>query len=186
MTNPTTEQLIAACQWILDRGNYIAPECNQVALALRSRLNDELRVAVDSGKLWSFLRNVVEHGAAIRQDYDTGNLKTYEEYAAHIDDAARVRTEQLETILAGAQQPSPRVADETAWLLERQLENQPLQYAFVHPMGFGWTTDSNVAFRMARRRDADALAAIMEDATRVAEHVWSAAASPHEVKNVHG
>lgn len=55
----------------------------------------------DTGELWSFLRRVLEQGGAIQMDYQTGKYESYEHYAARVDDAARERTEELETLLKG-------------------------------------------------------------------------------------
>ena len=48
------------------------------------------------GRLWSFLRTVLEHGAAIQQDYAAGKYASYEHYAARLDEAARDRAELFE------------------------------------------------------------------------------------------
>ena len=55
-----------------------------------------------TGELWVFLRNVLEQGSAIQQDYAAGKYQRYEEFAVRVDGAARERCEQLELILAKA------------------------------------------------------------------------------------
>ena len=62
---------------------------------------------------------------------------------------------------------------ETAWLLEKGPAHAP-QYATVKNGMLDWTPPGQheTALRMARRADADALAEIVEDADRVAEHAW--------------
>jgi hypothetical protein len=52
-----------------------------------------------SFSLWSFLRDVLVQGTAIQQDWEHGNLNTYEAYAARMDQAAREREDQLEQAL---------------------------------------------------------------------------------------
>ena len=45
---------------------------------------------------WSFIRTLLEQGAAIRQDYDAGKFgDSYEAYSARIDEAAREREDTL-------------------------------------------------------------------------------------------
>jgi hypothetical protein len=45
---------------------------------------------------WSFIRTLLEQGAAIRQDYDAGKFgESYEAYSARIDEAAREREDAL-------------------------------------------------------------------------------------------
>lgn len=46
------------------------------------------------GEFWSFLRCVLEQGSAIRQDYQAGKFKGYEEYSARLDAAARERVDE--------------------------------------------------------------------------------------------
>lgn len=55
----------------------------------------------DAGKLWSFLRNVLQQGGAISQDHaDAG----YEQHSARLDAAARERAEQLTAMITAAQE----------------------------------------------------------------------------------
>lgn len=65
------------------------------------------------------------------------------------------------------------MSTETGWVLEKGLAIQP-RYATVNAGMLDWTEpgDHAKALRLARRADADALAEIMEDADRVAEHAW--------------
>ena len=62
---------------------------------------------------------------------------------------------------------------ELAWVLEKGPASMP-QYATIKNFAFDWTDpgDHLSAFRMSRRADAEALAAIIDDADRVAEHEW--------------
>lgn len=97
-----------------------AAECieqleQDVLNALRQR-NDESRIRqhverelaalrsassrIDEGKVWSFLRSVLSQGASIQQDYVAGNHKSYEEYAARMDAAARERTDTFPALLS--------------------------------------------------------------------------------------
>ncbi len=56
--------------------------------------NERLRAA--KCPTWSFIRTLLEQGAAIRQDYDAGKFgESYEAYAARIDEAAREREDAL-------------------------------------------------------------------------------------------
>ena len=68
-------------------------------------MNDALEQRINDGDLWSFLRAVLEQGAAIQQDYAAGKYENYEHYAARIDEAARERAEQLRARLTKAKQP---------------------------------------------------------------------------------
>lgn len=51
---------------------------------------------------WSFLRSVLEQGAAIQQDYAAGNHKGYEEYSARLDAAARERADEIAPSASGS------------------------------------------------------------------------------------
>ena len=56
--------------------------------------NERLRAA--KCPTWSFIRTLLEQGAAIRQDYDAGKFgESYEAYSARIDEAAREREDAL-------------------------------------------------------------------------------------------
>ena len=61
---------------------------------------------------------------------------------------------------------------EAGWLLERNITPEGPEYLAVDAGCFSWTTDSLKALRLARREDADALAEIIDDCHRVAEHQW--------------
>jgi len=50
---------------------------------------------MDEGKLWSFLRSVLDQGRAIDQDYRGGKYSSYEAMSARVDEAARERVEQF-------------------------------------------------------------------------------------------
>lgn len=54
---------------------------------------------IDAGKLWSFLRRVMDQGGAIQMDYQAGKYESYEHYSARLDEAARERTDELEELL---------------------------------------------------------------------------------------
>lgn len=45
------------------------------------------------GQMWSFMRRVLEQGAAIQLDYRAGKYQCYEEYSARLDEAARERAD---------------------------------------------------------------------------------------------
>lgn len=60
----------------------------------------------DDGKLWSFLRRVLEQGSAIQQDYTAGKYRTYEDYAARIDEAARERADEWRVVQWNASPPA--------------------------------------------------------------------------------
>lgn len=80
--------------------------------------------------------------------------------AALLSFATKLREE------AKAEQP------QIAWLCERG-GNGPNRYVCIDPSGFfDWTEDVNKALRLCRREDADAVAAIVDDCWRVAEHQW--------------
>lgn len=73
---------------------------------------------------------------------------------------------------AAALQLEAREEQQTAWLCERGGDG-PTRYVCVDPSGFfDWTEDVNKALRLCRREDADAVAAIVDDCWRVAEHRW--------------
>lgn len=48
---------------------------------------------------WSFLRRVLERGAAIQQDYIAGNHASYEAYSARVDAVARELADELKVEL---------------------------------------------------------------------------------------
>jgi len=70
-------------------------------LATLTAERDRMREAVESGKLWSFMRSVLSQGGAIQQDYQAGKYESYEHYSARLDAAARERTDQLVAALRG-------------------------------------------------------------------------------------
>jgi hypothetical protein len=62
---------------------------------------------------------------------------------------------------------------EKAWVLEKGSPSDP-HYATVLESGcLGWLKGNYNALRFARRRDAEMMAEIMEDADRVCEHEWA-------------
>ena len=66
---------------------------NEVSQPLLAE-NERLRKA--KCLTWSFIRTLLEQGAAIRQDYDAGKFgESYEAYSARIDEAAREREDAL-------------------------------------------------------------------------------------------
>jgi hypothetical protein len=67
--------------------------------------------------------------------------------------------------------PTP-AQPEIAWLLERGGNEKPLEYLAVINGFFEWTADHYRALRLSRRKDADDLAGLVEDAERVVEHQW--------------
>lgn len=62
---------------------------------------------MSDGELWSFIRCVLEQGAAIQQDYQAGKYSCYEEYAARVDEAARQRVPEFKRVLANAESDEP-------------------------------------------------------------------------------
>lgn len=79
----------------------------------------------------------------------------------------RAREEEREKARA------PFSADETAWLVERNMTPDGQEYLFVDPAGvLGWTTNNLKALRLSRKVDAESVVSIVEDAVRVAEHAW--------------
>jgi hypothetical protein len=70
--------------------------------------------------------------------------------------------------------PVPTEHDETAWLVEKEIEPAGVPYLTVEAGILNWTTDPNKALRFARRADADKICEIVEDADRVTEHMWPA------------
>lgn len=61
---------------------------------------------------------------------------------------------------------------EVGWVLEKDGTSQLLYAYCAENLMLGWTTDNLRAIRFARKADAEQLALIMEDADRVAEHMW--------------
>lgn len=61
---------------------------------------DKEREALVRGELWSWLKNVMEQGAAIHQDYQSGKHPTYEHYSARMDAAASERADELAALTA--------------------------------------------------------------------------------------
>jgi len=73
---------------------------------------------------------------------------------------------------------------ELAWLVEKTIKGC-LHYLYVPCTGLlDWTPSNSKAIRFARREDADMMCNLVEDADRVAEHVWCEALStkPLELK----
>lgn len=66
---------------------------------------DKEREALARGELWSWLKKVMEQGAAIHQDYQSGKHPTYEHYSARMDAAASERADELAALTA-QQEPS--------------------------------------------------------------------------------
>lgn len=68
--------------------------------ALVDEVMDKVIVALatanvpNHGKLWSLLRSTLEQGGMIQLDYQAGEYKSYEEYSARMDAAARERADQ--------------------------------------------------------------------------------------------
>lgn len=50
---------------------------------------------------WTFLRTVLERGAAIQQDYLAGRFDSYEQYAQRLDAAARELADGLAAAMRG-------------------------------------------------------------------------------------
>ncbi len=57
---------------------------------------------MDTGKLWSLVRNTLVQGGAIQQDYTAGKYMSYEEYSARLDAAARERADEFERLITEA------------------------------------------------------------------------------------
>jgi len=47
------------------------------------------------GELWSFFRRLISQGGDIQLDYAAGRYKSYEEYSARVDAAARERVDEF-------------------------------------------------------------------------------------------
>jgi hypothetical protein len=67
------------------------------------------------------------------------------------------------------------MANEIGWVLVKYVEpGHEIRYLTVDPVGlFDWSASHLRALRIARREDADALSAIIDDAEAVEEHSWS-------------
>lgn len=50
---------------------------------------------MDEGKIWSFVRSVMEQGASVMQDYAAGKFSGYEDYSAHLDGMSAMRAEEF-------------------------------------------------------------------------------------------
>jgi hypothetical protein len=61
---------------------------------------------MDEGKLWSFFRDMIRQGANIEQDCQNGAYKSFEEFSARIDAAARERVEQFKQRFPSTVSPS--------------------------------------------------------------------------------
>lgn len=57
---------------------------------------------MNSGEVWSFLRRVLDQGTAIQQDYAAGRYANYEALSARLDEAAKERVTELESLLEQA------------------------------------------------------------------------------------
>jgi len=55
----------------------------------------------DDGEIWSAIRTLLSQGGDIQMDYQAGKYKSYEEYAARLDGAARERIEWLRDRMEG-------------------------------------------------------------------------------------
>jgi hypothetical protein len=87
---------------------------------------------------------------------------------------------------AGAAATSENARDESGWCLERGPASAP-HYLHVAETGiFDWTLDHMKALRLARRADAEQVACIVEDADRVAEHVWTDMSAMHATQQEGG
>lgn len=61
---------------------------------------------------------------------------------------------------------------EKAWLVEKDIGGFP-NYLYCDGIGLlSWTPSNQKAMRFARKEDADSIVSIVEDADRVAEHMW--------------
>lgn len=61
---------------------------------------------------------------------------------------------------------------ERAWLVEKTIKGYP-HYLYVPCTGLlDWTSSNSQAIRFARREDASMMCNLVEDADRVAEHMW--------------
>lgn len=100
MPAPHTDELRAKCAEVYRSltGAYLdLPKHARVDIDILLRFVQQQRAAVwrdDDGEFWSFLRNVLEQGGAIRLDYDAGKYPSYEHYSARLDEAARERADK--------------------------------------------------------------------------------------------
>ncbi|HEY0563707.1 MAG TPA: hypothetical protein VGD04_10290 [Methylophilus sp.] len=63
-------------------------------------------------------------------------------------------------------------ARETAWLVEKDIGGS-VHYLYCDRIGLlDWTPSNQKAMRFSRKEDADSIVSIVEDADRVAEHMW--------------
>lgn len=64
---------------------------------------------------------------------------------------------------------------ETAWLVERNIDGFQ-HYLYCDCIGLlDWTPANSKALRFSRKQDAESICSIVEDADRVAEHMWLSA-----------
>jgi hypothetical protein len=67
---------------------------------------------------------------------------------------------------------------ESAWLVEKTVNGFP-HYLYASCLGlFEWTPVNSKAMRFSRREDADMICNVVEDAEKVAQHVWTDAEDP--------
>ena len=93
-------------------------------------------------------------------------------FSGHPETGGPLIPDMYVAMLAAAPAAPPiaeKSADETAWLLERGQS-----YATVKDGLLDWTApaDHGSALRLSRRADAEMLATIMDDADRIAQHMW--------------
>jgi len=66
-----------------------------------------------------------------------------------------------------------KVDVETAWLIERQMEEGAAWLYVIDWFAFGWTADSLQAIRFARREDAEQMLKMLENyECKATEHQW--------------
>jgi hypothetical protein len=123
-------------------------------------------------KIDEILELVAEYG---RDRYDEGSLEGTRS-GRNSAESAEKEFAAIRSKLEALSAEKARGSGDRAWLLERGSAAGP-EYAMVDHGSLSWTKpgDHASALRLSRRADAEALAAIMEDATRVAEHMWHGA-----------
>jgi hypothetical protein len=72
------------------------------------------RVPLDHGKLWLFMRSVLEQGRSIQMDNATGKYERYEQLSARIDCAARERADEFEAQFTAPQPLASQMRPQSA------------------------------------------------------------------------
>jgi hypothetical protein len=86
---------------------------------------------------------------------------------------AHIEVTCLERLLRAhlAAVPAAQQQAQSGWCVERGPASAPY-YLHVYGGMLAWTPDHSQALRFSRRADAEQITEIVEDAGRIAEHVW--------------